>query len=445
MPSTPVPDLPAARSLADRLGLRAEARSLAAVAEAVARLSAERHLSGAEVYARCRTEPLDSGLVAQVAEHLSISESSFFRHQAHFEAIERTVIPAVRRARPDGGMRVLSAGCAKGEELYSLAIACERAWPGGRHRVVGVDLCEASLKAARAGRYRPWSLRGLDPTSLVPWLSPSGVDTWDVSPALRARVELLYGNLLAPPAALIQRAPFDLIFCRNVLIYFSPAAGRTMVAGLARLLTSEGSLVVGPADHDFCSLQVSSLAQGVYFYGARTAGEAQPVPVPMPSPPAPAPPPTVTPLQSAPAPARAPATERYEELLGQGRDARDAGQAEGALQLFDQTIALIPARPEGYFEQALLLNERRLFEPARAMLERALYLDPCFVPAQVLLARVLGAAGQPGRARALLKDLESSLREAPAAQPVNGWAEMTAGALLKSCQRLLRGDLPGSA
>lgn len=446
VPSTTPSDRGSSLALLERLGLRADLRALSSLSDAVGRIAAEQGLTVPEVYARCLSEPLSSGLSGPVAERMSVSESSFFRHQAHFDAIERTIIPGLRRARPQGGMRVLSAGCAKGEELYSLAITCHRAWPEGVHSLLGLDVSEVSLRAAAVGRYRAWSMRGLEPANLSPWLTPVDGDQWEVSSALRGSVELMGGNLLSPPPQLQQRAPFDLILCRNVLIYFSRDAGRSVARGLARLLAPGGVLVVGPADHDFCVDLACRQKDHVYLYSNEPSAVAAPAltteapgvfPTQFPA----SPPPSAGPMTVNRPP---PPAKRYEELLTQGRAARDHGREEEALQIFDQSIALIPERPEGYFEQALLLDHRRLFLPAREMLERALYLDPCFVPAMVILSRVLSVIGHRGRARAMLESLEAALRDLSPAEPVTGWVEMTAGSLHKSCQRLLRSAAEGS-
>ena len=445
MPLTEPLEAAAATAVLHRLGMRSDVSILSSLTEAVNRLAPKRKMTKRAYGARCLQEPLESEFMSELAEMMSVGESSFFRHRSHFDAVEKTILPALRDARRHEGARVLSAGCAKGEELYSLAISCEKAWPEGRHCVVGFDVNESSLRAATAGRYGRWSMRGLDPAALAPWLSAVEPELWQVSPALRRTVRLISGNLLVP----LQRealGTFDLIFCRNVLLYFNLEAGRLVATALAQMLTPGGLLVVGPADHDFCAELTCFSIDGVYCYSLKAAAELPRLPevslIAAPRLPETSAPPAKLPFARASGvTARPPTVARYEALLAEGRAARDVlaedKQQEAALLLFDRAIALMPERPEAYFEQALLLDQRRLFKVARELLERALSLDPCFTPAVLLLSRVLQATEQMAQARALLENLETALADMPASAPVCGWSQMTAGSLRKTCRRLL--------
>src|SRR5690242_2716662 len=153
-PHEPIQDL-LARQLLQRLGLRADPQVLEAL-EAHARAVDPRHPPGV-VYARYQQEPPGSRVLGDLTERLAVLESSFFRHPAQFTALERVALPALRRSGR-AGVRALSAGCSRGEEAYSLAISCERAWPGGAHRVIGLDQSAEALQAAALGHYREWSL-----------------------------------------------------------------------------------------------------------------------------------------------------------------------------------------------------------------------------------------------------------------------------------------------
>lgn len=151
-----------------------------------------------------------------------------------------------------------------------------------------------------------------------------------------------------------------------------------------------------------------------------------------------------------PAPVRAaepslPPRPTYDGLLAEGHTAVDAGKHEEALRKYDDAMRLCPERPEAYFEQAVLLTERGMLPAARELLDRALALDACFLPAMVLLARVHLRTGKAEKAQALLLQVVTALAELAHDTPLQGWPSMTAGALRKSCERLLRRGAIGEA
>lgn len=435
--SPPLPG-PLALAVLDHLGLRPDPPQVQALRHAARALARERGGSVESVLSRCLAEPPSSAQVFALAERLAVAESSFFRHPGHFLALERELLPQLR-ASGKQGVSVLSAGCARGEEPYSLAITLARAWPSGRHRVVGLDLSAAMISAAKEARFRPWSLRGTTADQLAPWFEPTPDGGVEGTEGLKAQVTFLQGTLLELPDALRRMAPFDIIFCRNVLIYFRAAAGRDVIARLAALLAPEGCLFVGPADHDFCAdLAVHQLG-GVHLYRL-----AQSPPSPLaPKALEPALTPPMLPQPSSEAPERGPAAPAqpfegdYAAMLERGRAARDAGQPEDALRAFDQAIRLVPDRPEAFFEQAVLLDARGFEAAGRELLERALYLDACFAPALLVLSRVLMRGGHRVRARALLSTLDTALAELPPWSPLPSCQELQAGAVRASCRALL--------
>ncbi len=427
------------------LGLRADVATFVALGHVAEDLARAWQLSADALCARAVGEPITSELCLAFAQRLSVPESTFFRHPAHFEVLEKRIITELR-ARRGGPLRLLSAGSARGEEPYSLAISLERAWPGPSHRVLAVDVSQRSSEAAVQGRFRDWSFRGVDLPALAQWISPREPG-WVVAERLRAAVEFIQGNLLALPPQVVGAAPFDVIFCRNVLIYFSPEAGRRLVQQLAGLLAPDGYLFVGPADHDFCGELSPEQLEGNYLYRAATprARPAQLLPEPEPLlVPAPEPVPGQAGGSPPPAPRAEVAPRAYAPLLAQGQALRDEGRYEEAFQRFDEAVSGHPARPEAYFEQALLLAEKGLTAAARELLQRALYLDACFSPALLVLAKIYLREGQPQRAHAALTQLDASLHELDPVAMVAGWPEMSAGALKRVCRQLLDRAQPGS-
>ena len=164
------------------------------------------------------------GLAAAVA----VGETSFFRQPEHFAWIARET-----RGRR---LRAWSAGCATGEEAWSLAATIEG-------EVLGTDLIEGHVAAARAGTYRPWSVRAPLPEAILEPLPDGRLRVVD---RLRAAVRFRRHNLLDPA----PEGGFDLILCRNVLVWFTAEAARFAIANLSAALAPGGCLLFAPLDVD---------------------------------------------------------------------------------------------------------------------------------------------------------------------------------------------------
>lgn len=182
---------------------------------------------------------------------LSISHSEFFRTPLTFALLEALVLPAIAAARTRTGrpeIRVWSAGCAGGQEAYSLAILlAELAAP---HRIFASDIAEAELATARQGVYGEAALRNVPLRHLRACFEPHG-GGFAILPRLRDAVDFSRHDLLDPratcPAASIF-GDFDLIFCCNVLIYYRPDVRRLILERLHGCLAPGGYLVVGEAE-----------------------------------------------------------------------------------------------------------------------------------------------------------------------------------------------------
>lgn len=184
----------------------------------------------------------DPDACERVLEAMTVPETYFFRHPAHFTLLEEI---ASRRAAEGAGIRALSAGCASGEEAWSIAatLAATREEARERDRVVGWDLSEKRVQAARTGRYRAWSVRA-GVAGHERWIRQQA-DTWEVAGSLRPMVRFETVNLVeAWPAEPL----FDAIFFRNVAIYWDHETASAVLGRLASLLAPGGCLFVGPSD-----------------------------------------------------------------------------------------------------------------------------------------------------------------------------------------------------
>lgn len=181
---------------------------------------------------------------------LTNNESYFFRETNQLDVIRDEVLEALgRRARSENRpLRIMSVGCASGEEPYTLAIlAREVLGAGANVRITGVDLDPEALERAREATYRPHAFRSIDDEIRDRYFAPTDSDRWQLRPAFTAAAQFEQGNLVAPewPAGIPAQ---DLVLCRNVLIYFDEPALQRAVDNLYRVVRPGGYLFLGHAE-----------------------------------------------------------------------------------------------------------------------------------------------------------------------------------------------------
>ncbi len=200
-----------------------------------------------EALARLLAQTAQTELAREVTEAMTTNESLFFRDGASFAHLFDHGLPRIHAARPDAAapIRIWSAGVSSGQEAYSLAMiatgpprsACRRAI-----RIVATDIARAPLAQARAGRYSDFEVsRGLPAHFQARFFFRDG-QRWFVRPELKAPISFREHNLLDSASPLGQ---FDVVFCRNVLIYLDPAARRLVLDNIAAGLSPDGLLYLG--------------------------------------------------------------------------------------------------------------------------------------------------------------------------------------------------------
>lgn len=206
-----------------------------------------------QLYFHLKFHPEREAERLRLVPHLTNNESYFFRERGQLDVFVQQVLPELcrrLRARRRDELRILSAGCAHGQEPYTLAILLReaRATLGGLvPRITGVDLDPAALEGARRGRYGAYSFRGVEPALRERYFRPTAEDEWEILDALRRQVEFRRANL-ADPGWARELPPQDVIFCRNVLIYFDPPVLRRAARGLHDALAPGGYLFLGHAE-----------------------------------------------------------------------------------------------------------------------------------------------------------------------------------------------------
>jgi chemotaxis protein methyltransferase CheR len=188
-------------------------------------------------------------LITEVVEAMTTNESFFFRDKIPFEHFRTTIMPALFAARgAQRRIRIWCAAASTGQEPYSLAMALKEmgsATAGWRIDIVATDISVEVLEKAKAGIYSQFEVqRGLPIQYLVKYFSQIG-ETWQVVPELRAMVQYRPLNLLNDFNNL---GTFDLVFCRNVLIYFDQETKTSVLERIARITERDGYLVLGAAE-----------------------------------------------------------------------------------------------------------------------------------------------------------------------------------------------------
>jgi len=188
-------------------------------------------------------------LATEVVEAMTTNESFFFRDKTPFEHFRNTIMPALLAARKNSRtIRVWCAAASTGQEPYSLAMCLkeiERDIAGWRIELLATDLSTEVLEKARAGLYTQFEVqRGLPIQLLIKHFAQVG-ELWQIAPELRAMVQCRPLNLLNDFSPL---GMFDLIFCRNVLIYFDQDTKIDVLNRLARMTANDGYLILGAAE-----------------------------------------------------------------------------------------------------------------------------------------------------------------------------------------------------
>lgn len=364
---------------------------------------------------------------------VTVGETYFFREPAHFEFLRALL----GRAQPSSArpVRLWSAACASGAEPYSMAaIACEVFGPEARRRVeiLATDINAQALAQARAGLYRAWYLRDMDEATRERWFTHED-GCWRVRPVLADMVRFAQLNLTEPDDA-AWPGSMDVIFCRNVLLYFSQTALEQTAQRLASALGPEGWLLVGPADP---MLNGPGLALDTTpgFPAYRSAPDAGAVALPARR----AAPARRTASTPPLAPARPPSRRQRRRTPGQplrdvqrtrstaaavaeahaaGPDASealarahalgDAGHIEAALATLDGALGGEPLA-EAYLLRAALRQAQGDHRGAIAEARRALLLDRTLAYAHFLAAGSHAALGERDHARRALRNARAIL------------------------------------
>ena len=423
----------------------------------------------------------DCGVLDGLVADLTVNETYFFRDAGQLRMIRDDILAPRLASAPDGQpVRIWSAGCASGEEPYSLAMLLDGAGLSASAHIVGTDIARAALARAGEGRYGRWSMRATPPEPVGRYFARQG-DAYVLAPEIRSAVEFRYLNLAidAYPSLAAGIWGMDVVLCRNVLIYFDRRTVARVARRLLAALAPGGWLVTGVTDPllgDVVRCEVVSTRAGLAYRrvepAARRAVRAPAVasPTVVDAPPAATAEPSASTGAERPVAGRveAPAPPPAEPTRDDATRAYEAHDYPAAAAVARRLTQAHPADPEGWivlvrslanggeleaagracaaaldmhrtsaeltYLHGLLLSEARRPREAAGALRAALYLDRRLVVAHLALAATLARTGEPAGARRALRNAVRLLAGVPEAAVVPASDGASAGRLAEAAR-----------
>jgi len=430
-------------------------------------------------YQLLSSKPTDGPEWEKLIGQVTIGETYFFRDRGQFEALRRRILPEIiaQKRALTRQIRIWSAGCASGEEPYSIAMVLRELLPdlsSWNITILATDINREALNKARSGHYGDWSFREEGWESMRARYFTRQGKVWQLDPRVREMVEFAYLNLGEDPYPSMANntVAFDLIVCRNVTIYFAPDLVRHVVDRLHEALVEGGWLIVGhsePSPVTYNQFAAHTFPGAILYQKAGRPARfdtswlttvekpARPTPAPVPhlAPPKielPAKPP---PLPIEPAPKAKPcdgivtlleagqteqALEELQRLLERdpqcatayfmiGKIRANAGMWQEARHWFDRALQLNPLLIEGHFLLSLVHSQEGNQEEALSSMKRVVYLDRSAVLGHFCLANLYRETGNQSRAHKSLENTAVLLEGLPESTPIPWSDGMTAGRL----------------
>ena len=399
--------------------------------------------------------PLARSHIEILASHLTVGETYFFREPRGLEVLEEQILPELLRSRRDGGrhLRIWSAACCTGEEPYSIAMLLDRMIPDPKAcpvTMLATDINPQFLRKAAEGVYGEWSFRGTPAWVRERDFRKRRDGHFELLPQIRSRVTFSYLNLADDvyPSLLNNTNAMDVIFCRNVLMYFTAERAREVVRNLYRSLVDGGWLIVSPAETSNALFSLFSAVQfpGVVVY-RKIAGAAPRVVIVGNQTPAFFPvADTMNPLAPIPgtgpvvqdsrypglqdeAPPEPGVPETWEDskspahgtddgpvLSSAARNCANEGRLAEAIEWCGKAITADKLNPAHYYLLGTIQQEQGQAEAAQRSLMRALYLDPGFVLAHFALGNGELSRGRPRQARRHFTNTLAMLQKHPSGE-----------------------------
>ncbi len=337
--------------------------------------------------------PLTRHQIEILAGNLTVGETYFFREKRVWEVLTERIVPELVQSSRGGEqhLRFWSAGCCTGEEAYSLAITLRRAIPDLKDwqaTILATDVNSRFLQKAATGVFGEWSFRDAPGWLKEQYFQPAESGRYEILPEIRRMVQFEHLNLAEDtyPSLLTDTNAMDVIFCRNVLMYFAPAQAQRVVTQLHRCLVDGGWLALSATE---TSVATSRQFTAVNCDGAILYRKCE-------IPPAPVVAPVVweAPVVEQPRVASPPTVPDAPEMIRLTRELANQGRLAEALTLADKLVLAEKLNPVAHYLRAMIVLEQGAMPEAAKALQRAVYLDHNFVIAHFALGNLARSAGR---------------------------------------------------
>lgn len=398
-----------------------------------------------EILNHLNTAPMDDPVWQQIVARVTVGETYFFRNQGHFSALQSFVFPKLieeRRRANQRYLRVWIAGCATGEEAYSVAILLRDLLPDIDEWsvfILATDINAGFLAQARAGVYRERAFRKETPAHIqARWFTPTA-EGYELKPQIRKMVTFGALNLTEEsyPSLSNNTTGLDLILCRNVTIYFDRPTTQRIVSRFYNALAKEGWLIVGHSEPQpvvYDAFGVHNV-YGTILYSktptprASTAMIGNPPPSATPITPTTPPMPMpidALPVSKLPPPPPAPQpTLSADAQLEQAYLAADREDWQTALSILAGLERTQPFNPTLHYLRGVIFSQQDQLANAINAMQRATYCDPQFALAHYALGELLLRNQKRDEAQASWRRAQKALRNLPNDALVQGTFDLT--------------------
>ena len=378
--------------------------------------------------------PLTRRMNEILASHLSVGETYFFREKQSLRAFEENILPGLllQRRLGERRLRIWSAGCCTGEEAYTIAILLDRLSPDiGEWNItlLATDFNPKFLRKAAQGVYGDWSFRDAPAWLRERYFNRRPDGSYEIHPRIRKMVTFSYLNFADDvyPSLTNNTSAMDVIFCRNVMMYFTAQRAKQVADNLLRALVDGGWLIVSPTEASnslLSSFAPVEFPGGMLYRKTENAGSVSRMSEPWT--PQTFPETEVAPIFSPPAqtgmiatadiravqadPIPATQSDEREQPSRMARDCANQGRLDEALAWCEKAIAADKLNPAQHYLMATILQEQGKHDNAIQSLMRALYLDPDFVLAHFALGNLHQAQGRYRQAQRHFENAQLLLR-----------------------------------
>ena len=409
-----------------------------------------------EYYRLLQYSPSNSSEWGSLVSVLTVGETYFFRNKGHFDALAQHILPDLiaRWEHSNRRIRIWSAGCATGEEPYSIAMLLRKLIPRPESwniLILATDINRDALRQAQEGVYGLWSFRGVDKRVQDRYFRRDGNKRFAIADDIKRMVTFDYLNLVDDyyPSLSNNTNAMDVILCRNVTIYFNSEVTQQVVNKFYKCLTNGGRLIVGSSEPNlvfYQDLEHENLP-GTVVYRKPTVAKAEGGPefVFEPQEPVVKPPPpdlykeALTLLQAGRVDESL--TKLYEKLdqdpsfvpayYTLGRVYANKGDLAEAQNWCERAVKKDKLQAEPYLILAMIYQQFDLLEMAIDTLKKTLYLDPTLALAHYNLANIYRQQGNTKLARKSFQNVQRLLKDRPYGELIPEGDGLTAGRLLR--------------